>query len=517
MTDNLLCGYEARQKIVAGANKVADAVKGTLGAAGYNALLEHTLPPYAITTNDGVSIAKSIYLADPYENLGASLMKEIASKADKVSNDGTTTAITLAQAIIQEGMKVKVSPMQLKRSLESCIGLVETALEVQSRAIGIEEIGTVATISAEDHTIGSLIQEIYSHIGKDGIIFNDASRDYKDSYTLDRGVHIMDCGMSSPFMADMSQEGQLLSTAEIKNPAIILTRQKINSVKDLESIGTILAAAGKKELVIFADEFEGTVVNDLVLTRVKGGIRTLLVKLPILWQDWWLEDIAKLTGATLVDPAQGLFLKDFKASMLGTCGSILTDKENTFLDGTLDVMDHVQSLMEKGDDDSKLRAARLNKRTAKYHVGALSEQALKYRKDKVVDALGTAYQALHGGIVAGGGIPFVNCSRMLAELDTVGAKILKKALVAPFHQIVNNAGYTFRAQDVGEARGFDAKNGILVDMFDAGIVDAYSTVLNSFKAAISVASTILTAHVVTLLPKQEQLNPFNPYERTLNN
>lgn len=515
--DNFKSGKEARDSLIAGFDKVANAVRGTLGAAGYNFLAEHTLPPYAITSNDGVTLARAIVLAEPYENLGANLAKEIANKADRTSADGTTTAITLAQAIIKEAKDLDIQPMQLKRELEECIPLVEQALKEQSKEIDVTDIAQVASISAEDPTIGNMIGEIYSHIGRDGIIFHDSSRDFKDSYTLDKGVHIMDCGLASPYMGDMSPEGQLLSTADIKNPLIIITKEKINSVKQLESIGNIVTSQGKKELVIFADDFEGPAMNDLVLTRIRGGIRTTLLKLPILWKDWWLEDLAKLTGATVIDPALGIYLKDFKASMFGTCGSVVAEKENTFLDGTLDISEWVEELMARGTDDMHLRAARLNKKTAKYHVGALTEQALKYRKDKVVDALGSAYQALHGGVVAGGGVALLNASKTLP--DTKGGVIIENALRAPITQIMRNAGIPeLEINDLykktGNTVGFNAKTMKYGDMYEEGVVDAYNTVLSSFKSAISVAATILTVQVITLLPKmEEQINPFNPYER----
>lgn len=514
--DNLYTGKGAREKLIIGVDKVANATKGTLGYAGYNALLEHTLPPLSVTTNDGVSIAKSIQLADPIEQMGANLMKEIATRADKSSQDGTTTAITLAQAIIHEGMKVDAQPMEIKRSLEECIPIVEASLKDQSKEIDVSEVGKVATISAEDESIGNMIQEIYTAIGRDGIIFHDASRDFKDSYSLDKGVHITDAGFASPYMADDTPEGQLKATAELKNPLIIITKQKINTVKDLESIGNILTSKQRKDLVIFADDFEGTAVNDLVLTRMRGGIRTLLIKLPILWKDWWIEDLAKMTGATVIDPALGMFLKEFKESMFGTCGSILADKENTFLDGVLDITEHTESLMADGTDESKLRAARLNKRTARYHVGASSETALSYRRYKVQDALGSAYQAIHGGVCAGGGLALLNASKALP--NTIGGTILRNALRAPIIQIMENAGIPKEEtndiyKNVGGTIALDAKQMKYVDMYDANIVDAYSTVLNSFKSAISVASTVLTAHVITLLPQKEKkpVDPFNPY------
>ncbi|MDE2232921.1 MAG: hypothetical protein KGJ90_02200 [Patescibacteria group bacterium] len=528
MKDNYLTGKEVREKIVAGADKVSDAVKGTLGAAGYNYISEHTLYPFYITSNDGVQLAKSIRLADSYEQLGASIMQEIATKADKSSGDGTTTAITLAQAIIHEGMKVAAHPMEIKRSLEECIPIVEAALKDQVREIDVDKVGEVATVSAEDPTIGTMIQKIYQKIGKDGIIFNDAGRDYKDSYTIDKGIHIQDCGFASPYMGDVNENGQLLASLQVKSPLVVVTKQKIHTISDIESIGAIAAAEGKRDLVIFAEEWEGTAMNDMVLTRMKKGFRTILFKFPVLWKDWWIEDIARLTGATIIDPANGITLQKFNQSMFGTCGEIIasgkseTSSGDCFLDGTKDVSEHIKALENMGTDEAKLRAARLNKKTAKYHVGALSEQALKYRHDKVIDALGSAYQALHGGILPGGGVALINCVRKMP--DTVGGRILWVALKAPVIQIAKNAGKELATE--GDAamfgpnlisfnHGIDVKTGEVVNMFDAGIVDAYNTVLNSFKSAISVASTILTAQVVTLLNKEKDANldPFRPYER----
>ncbi len=516
-SDNLFSGKEALMRLMAGVDKVADAVKGTLGAAGYNALLEHTLQPYSITTNDGVSIAKSIQLADPIENMGANLLKEIASRADRTSNDGTTTAITLAQAILHNGIGLDVRPMEIKNSLEECIPLVEASLKAQAREIDISEVGKVATISAEDETIGNTIQEIYTAIGRDGIIFHDASQT-KDSFDLDRGVRIEDCGLASPLMVDMNENLQPLNVAERKNVAIAVVMQKINSINDLQSLGVALQSINEKNVAIFCDDYEPIVAVDLLKNKRSGGINAILIKFPVLWKDWWVEDVAKLTGATVINPALGNSLNNFKKEDLGRVGYLLTnipsnpnEQANTFLDGTLDISEYIKTL-DDGSDEMKLRAARLNKKTARYHVGALTEQALKYRHDKVQDALGSAYQALHGGIVAGGGVALLNASKELP--DTIGGTILKAALIAPIAQIMENAGIETDVWGCGDTVGFNAKTGLKGDMFEAGIVDAYTTVMNSFTAAVSVASTVLTAHVITLLPKNEvPTDVFNPYER----
>lgn len=506
--DNFLAGKEARDKIITGAKKVVDAVSGTLGPAGYNFIAQHTLPPFHIISNDGVTLARSIVLSDPYENMGASIIKEIAMKADKSSGDGTTTACVIAGAIIDEGMKSDIHPMKLKRELEACIPIVEEALKKQVKQIDVSEVGKVASISAEDESIGNMIQEIYEKIGKDGIIFNDVSRDFKDTYEIAKGVQITDCGFASPYMADLNEQGQFTTSANLKNPLIVVTKQKINSIQDLEKVAQY---ANGKDLVIFADEVEPKVIESMCLTRIKGGIRATVIKMPIVYKDWWYTDIAQLTGAIVVDPAVGITLQDFKENIFGTCTDLVCDKEQTFLNGTLDITEHCEKIKEAGDDDSLLRVARLNKKTAKYHVGATTDTALKYRHDKCVDALSSAYQALHFGVVAGGGVALASISNELP--DTEGGHIISKALLAPISQIIKNAGIN-SADTLGKGEGYDAKTGKVVNMLDENIIDAYSTAFNSFKSAVSVASNVLTQHIATIIPPQKEIkSQFSPYEQ----
>lgn len=514
MTDNLITGKEAQAKLIAGADKVADAVKGTLGAAGYNGLLERQVQPFSETTNDGVSIADAIQLADPVENMGANIMKEIGKRADKQSNDGTTTAITIAQAILHEGMNAICSPMQLKRELEECLPIIEAALDVQKKDITVDDVGTVATISAEDPTIGVMIQEIYQQIGKDGILFRDFSKTFKDHYSIGKGIKIMDAGFASPYMAEMSQDGRPLNVAQLANPKILITKQKINSGRELEKLLRNLNDGSNlypstKELVIFTDDFDPLVIPYLVGTRIKTGFKTVLIKMPVLWKDWWFEDLAAMTGATIVDGVGITLNKNFKPEYLGTVENIVIDKNDTFIEGIQDISEHIKSLESpdgKTDgeiDNGKIRIARMNQKTARYFVGAPTDQALSYRKLKVEDACGAAYQALQGGIVAGGGVALLNCFFSLP--DTIGGKILKKALEAPARQIRANAGYDpinyfYGGKDV---MGFDAKTGRDVDMFKAGIIDPANVVKNSVRNAISVAAQILTVKVVTFFPKPE--------------
>jgi len=500
MKENLHTGDEARAKLIAGANKVADAVKGTLGAAGYNAIIEKFEYPFYIVTNDGVSIAREINLEDPVEMMGANVMKEIATRSDKHGGDGTTTAVTLAQAIIKEGATYNATAMDMKRSLEECIPIIEAALKDQTKEITVDDVGTVASVSAEDPKIGALIQEIYQQIGKDGILYPDVSKTFDDHYSIGSGVKVDDAGLVSPYLADVDEKTmQPMNAATARDATVLITKQKLtNARRDLETIIGQLVNKNVRDLVMFCDEMEPTVIPDLVTTRFKNGFRVIAVKLPTVWKDQWFEDLAKLTGATVIDPAAGLNFQQLRIQHLGKVGSFLADKNNSFLDGTLDISDYIKTLSESDDDESKIRAARLNTKTARLFVGAPTDAALSYKRLKVEDARNAAYQALHGGVVAGGGVALLQAS--LKMPDTLGGNILRRALKVPMWQIIKNAG----AEDgdafianvkSGDFYGYDVRSGKYTDMWAAQIVDPASVTMSSVRNAISVAATILTARV----------------------
>lgn len=484
-----------------GFDKVANAVKGTLGAGGYNALIEDPRPPYTVATNDGVSVARSIILVDPVEQMGANLAKEIGAKSDRDGGDGTTTSITLAQAILHEGVKSDGSPMEIKRSLEACLPLILQSIDDQTKEITVSEVGQVATISAEDETMGALIQEIYEQIGADGILYTDISKTAEDYYTLGKGVKIDGAGFASPYMADTDSAGTFTKSITLKKPKILITKQRIASSLELNEIVTGLYNAGTKELVIFSDEIDASVIPDLILTRAKSGFRFVVIKMPVLWKDQWFEDIAKMTGATVIDPTLGIGFKEYKPNYLGTCGSVLADKNETCLDGILDIDSYISELAV-GDDDSKVRAARLNTRTARLFVGASSDSALSYKRLKVEDARNAAYQALHGGVVAGGGVALRNASQVMPE--TIGGRILREALRAPVSQIIANAGITDMPLIENQGQGVDVKTGEVVDMFEVGIIDPKKIVANAITNAISVAATVLTTRVIVTLPPKDE-------------
>ncbi len=505
--DNL--HFNSQEKLYAGIKKVSQAVGGTMGTGGNNAIIEAIESPGHLMTNDGFSIANAIVLSDPIEDMGRKILLESINRANKASGDGSSTTCVLTASIIEEGMKhgKEAHPMDIKRSIEECIPTIVESLESQKREITTDTVGQVATVSSEDEAIGAMIQEIYQKIGKDGIVYWDISKTATDSYTIGSGITVDGAGFVSPYMCDATESGQNTNQIRIKDAHIIITKQKITSANDFDSVGSMLHAREIRDVVVFCDEIDPLVVPDIIKTRMVRGFRFAIVKMPLLWKDWWYEDLAKATGARIVDPTAGLRLKDISILDIGQVGNIVITKEDTYLDGIKDVSEHVKVLESDATDGSKLRASRLNTKTARYFVGAQSDSALSYRRLKVEDAISAAWQALNGGIVAGGGSALLNVSAVLKEKNTIGAKILAAALESPARQIYANAGarvpdhFLYSGKDVG---GFDSRiKKEIGNMFDAGIIDPLNVVLNAAKNAISVAAAVLTAPTLVTLPREE--------------
>lgn len=509
MTDNLFIGKEARSRIVSGVRKCAEAVGATMGSAGSNAIIEAIESPGYLLTNDGISILRSMNFADPLENIGKKILLDAVERANKQNGDGSSTATVITHAIIEEGQKYlsDYAPMDIKRSLEDCIKVIEESINKQKREISVDDVAPVATISAEDAQIGGMIQDIYKQIGKDGIIHWDVSKTSEDYYTIGNGITIDGATYASPYMCDADISGQNTGKIRLKNPKVLIIRQKISSANDFASIGEALFREDVRDLVVFCDDFEPLIINDLILTRAQRGFRIVLVKMPVLWKDEWYEDLMFASGAKIIDPALGVGIRDMKLEHVGSFGNILISKEGTYIDGIKDLQTHITAILEQGTDEAKLRASRLNTKTARYFVGAPSDAALSYRRLKVEDAISSAWQALHGGIVAGGGSALAS-----VELpDTIGGKILKEALKAPARQIALNAGLSVdMGYDYKNGMGFDSRTKSFVNMFEAQIVDPALVVINACKNAVSVAATVLTARTITTLPRVEQSMP-SPY------
>lgn len=502
--DNL--HFDAQSKLQAGINKVAKAVGITMGTGGNNAIIEAIESPGHLMTNDGYSIANAIVLADPIEDMGRKMLLESINRANKASGDGSSTTCVLTAAIINEGLKHigEAHAMDIKRSLEECLPIIEASLEEQKRVIDVSEVGTVATVSSEDTQIGNTIQEIYEQIGKDGLIYWDISKTTEDTYTIGTGITVEGAGFVSPYMCDATETGQNTNQIRIKNPQILITKQKIANANDLGSIAESLYNKDIKDLVVFCDEIDPLVIPDIVKTRMVRGFRIAIVKMPVLWKDWWYEDLAKATGARVIDPSAGLPMRELKAEHLGTVGNIVITKDETHLDGIADVTAHIAMLEAEATDDTKLRASRLNTKTARYFVGAHSDSALSYRRLKVEDAISASYQALNGGIVAGGGVALWNIGHSLNPSESVGKEILNIALEAPMRTIIKNAGVKLDATEPFSNKGINTKTGEYVDMFEAGIVDPKNVVLNAVKNALSVAASVITAPTIVTLPRMEQ-------------
>lgn len=490
--DNL--HINSTDRIVSGIRKAAQAVGATMGTSGSNAVIQAIENPGYLATNDGATILQAIRFADPLEELGRNFLVEAVSRANKQSGDGSSTTTVLTAAIIEEGLKSGHSAIEIKRSLEEEVPKVEEAIKAASKEITVDTLHQVATISAEDAEIGNRIQEIYQKIGKDGLVYWDVSKTTEDSYTIGTGITIHDAGFLSPYMCDANEQGQNTNQIRLKNPKILITKQKVASAVDFEKIGAHLHSKGITDLIVFADEVEPLVVPDLIKTRMMRGFRIVIVKMPVLWKDQWFEDLCLATGAKLIDPA-AYPMKEVTLDDLGTVEDIIITKGDTYIDGIKDITEHIEALKAEKTDDAEARAARLNTKTARYYVGAPSESALSYRRLKVEDAISAAYQALQGGIVPGAG---VTMAYAYTPSDTIGGKILGEALKAPMKQILTNAGITDTELKLGH--GYDTRTRKAVDLIEAGIVNPTNVEINAVRNAVSVAATILSAPTIVTLP-----------------
>jgi len=501
--DNYLLGQEAIDKIVIGIEKGCEVISQTYGSGGSNAEIEHIYSPFHLTTNDGKQILDSIKLQDRYENVGLEILKEITSKIEKVSGNGRKTAVILAGSILKEGLKSKLKPNDLKESLMSCLDLILANLDSQSKKIGYEDVGKVAGIASENAELGKIFQEIYTQIGKDGVVEIDNSELPDTFYEITEGVRLRNCGFMFPYMAN-TDKGR---SSVFNSPSVLVVKEKIANTHQLDDIFKQITKSGKSELVIFCNEIDMNVSQ--TLAQLHQGVmkadgtsftfKTLVIKAPTLWKDWMFEDFAKITGAKIINPAEGTSLKTFSMSWLGTCERITTTKDETVITGIKDISDHIAVLQEKGDSDSLLRISWLKTKTAILKLGANSDTELSVLKGKASDARNSSYLALTDGVVAGGGIAYINAIASLPK--TPGGKILTEVLKTPFKQIVENSGKHCDIELVGGNDGYNSKTCKIVNMFDEGILDATLVVKNSVIAALSVISTVLTTKTVILLKK----------------
>ena len=510
---------DARKKLQKGVDKLANAVKVTLGPKGRNVVLGQSFGTPTIT-NDGVTIAKEIELEDKIENLGAEIIKEVASKANDVAGDGTTTATILAQAIITEGLKnvtAGADPLSLKRGIDKGTKKVVEALKKMSKAITTkEEIAQVATISAEDAEIGKLIAEIIEEVGRDGVITVEESNTFGLQKEVVKGLQF-DRGYISPYMITNTERMR----AEFKDAYILITDKKISALNDILPTLEKLTTINKKELVIIAEEVEGDALATLVVNKIRGIFNTLAIKAPGFGdrKKEMLEDIAVLTGGQVISEEKGMSFDKIEIEMLGQARKIVSTKENTtIIDGQGDKNEVnarvIQIKREIKENTSEFDKEKLQERLAKMSggvavlkVGAATEVEQKAKQHKIEDALSATRAAIEEGTVAGGGVPLLRISTFLEKFEAegdeaTGLKILRKALEEPIRMIAENAGAdgSVVVQAVRNKQqdnyGFNATTGVYEDLMEAGVVDPAKVVRSAIQNASSAAGTFLTTEVV---------------------
>ena len=526
MAKQILFGEEARRALGRGVDQLADTVKVTLGPKGRNVVLDKKFGAPLIT-NDGVTIAKDIELDDPFENMGAQLVKEVATKTNDLAGDGTTTATVLAQAIVREGMKnvaAGANPMIMRKGIAKGVETAINAIKENSEKIkGSADIARVAAISSGDETIGELIAEAMEKVSADGVITVEESKTAETYSEIVEGMQF-DRGYITPYMVTDTEKME----AVLDDAVILITDKKISNIQEILPLLEQIVQAGAK-LLIIAEDIEGEALTTLIVNKLRGTFQVVGVKAPGYGdrRKEMLQDIAILTGGTVISSDLGYELKDTTIDMLGRAKSVKVQKENTVIvDGCGQKADIEARIGQiKGQlaettsefDKEKLqeRLAKLAGGVAVIRVGAATETEMKECKLRMEDALNATRAAVEEGIVAGGGTAYIEASKKVAELvaslegdEKTGAKIIMKALEAPLFHIASNAGLEGAViiNNVREAKdgvGYDAYNEAYVDMIEAGILDPAKVTRSALQNATSVASTLLTTESVVANIKEE--------------
>ena len=515
MAKDIKYGVEARKALEAGVNKLADTVRVTLGPKGRNVVLDKSFGTPLIT-NDGVTIAKEVELEDAFENMGAQLVKEVATKTNDVAGDGTTTATVLAQAMINEGMKnlaAGANPIVLRKGMKKATDVAVEAIAKMSEPIkGKEQIARVAAISASDDEVGSLVADAMEKVTNEGVITIEESKTMKTELDLVEGMQF-DRGYISAYMCTDMEKME----ANLDDPYILITDKKISNIQDILPVLEELVKSGQK-LFIIAEDVEGEALTTLIVNKLRGTFNVVAVKAPGYGdrRKDMLKDIAVLTGGTVISEELGLDLKDATLASLGRAKSVKVQKENTVIvDGQgskADIEKRVAQIKAQLSettsefDKEKLqeRLAKLSGGVAVIRVGAATETEMKEAKLRMEDALNATRAAVEEGIIAGGGSAYIHASKEVEKLvatlegdERTGAKIILKALEAPLFRIVENAGLEVsvvvnKVRESSEGVGFDAFREEYVDMVKAGILDPAKVTRSALQNANSVASTLLT-------------------------
>ena len=528
MAKQILFSEQARRRIKAGVDKIANAVGVTLGPKGRNVVIDKGFGAPNIT-NDGVTIAKEVELEDKFENIGAEIIKEVASKTNDVAGDGTTTATILAQAIISEGLKnvtAGTDPLAIKRGLEKGTeGVVQALKKISKPVAGKDEISQVATISAESKEIGDLIADVMQEVGKDGVITVEESQTFGLSKDIVEGMQF-DKGYISPYMINNAEKME----AEYNDPYILITDKKISSIQEILPILEALAKSGKKELVIVAEEVDGEALATLVVNKLRGVFNALAVKAPGFGdrRKEMLRDIAALTGGQVVSEDIGLKLENVEIKMLGRARRIVATKEKTtIIEGRgkkEDIQARISQIKRELDETtSDFDKEKLQERLAKLaggvgviKVGAATEIEQKQKQQKIEDALAATRAAVEEGIVPGGGVAFIRALKVLDNVkvkgeEKIGLNILKRALEAPLRLIASNSGRDGAVvveevkKNASNSYGYNAAEDRYEDLVKAGVIDPTKVTRSALQNAVSAAALLLTTEtVITDLPEKEE-------------
>lgn len=518
MAKEISFDLDARKKMEAGVNKLADTVKVTIGPKGRNVVLDKSYGAPTIT-NDGVTIAKEIELEDRYENMGAQLVKEVATKTNDIAGDGTTTATVLAQAMVNEGMKniaAGANPIILRKGMKKAADAAVEAIEAMSRPVtGKEHIAKVAAISAGNEEVGQMIADAMEKVGENGVISIEESKTMKTEIDVVEGMQF-DQGYLSAYMCDDKEK----MTANLSDPYILLTDKKISNIQDILPILEETAKTGRK-LLIVADDIEGEALTTLIVNVLRGTLKVVAVKAPGYGDNRkeMLKDIAILTGGQAVLDDLGMQLKDTTVEMLGRAKSVKVTKEHTVIvDGMGDkaeIAERIAGLKRQAEDctsdfdkDKLLdRIAKMGGGVAVIRIGAATETEMKEQKYRMEDALNATRAAVSEGIIAGGGSAYIHAQKKVCEVakslegdERTGANIICEALEAPLRAIVENAGLEGaviinKVKEQADGIGFDAVSETYVDMMKSGIIDPVKVTKSALLNAVSVASTLLTTEV----------------------
>ncbi len=538
MAKEILSGEDARKKLKAGVDKLANTVRATIGPKGRNVVLDKKYGSPVIT-NDGVTIAKEIELADPYENMGAQIVREVASKTNDMAGDGTTTATVLAQAMVEEGMKnvsAGSNPVAVRRGIEKATAAVVDELTKLAKPVKESaEIANVATISAGDATVGKLIAEVMEQVGEDGIVTVEESQTLGLEKEVVEGMQL-DKGYVSPYMVSDTTRME----AVVENAPILITDKKISSIQELLPLLEKMAAEGKKDLVIIAEDVEGEALTTLVLNKLRGTFNALAIKAPAFGdrRKAMLEDIAILTGGQLVTEEVGLKLEDATVEMLGEARKVIATKDTTtIVEGKGDekalksrvaqIKAQIAEISSEYElEKAQERVAKLEAGVAVIKVGAATEVELKEKKLRIEDAINSTKAAVAEGIVPGGGVALYQAAQVLLKQmrddekkeaiwensdEKLGAYIVVQAAVAPLRQIAANAGIKDIALickeiEDGAAKniGWDFAKNEAVNMIEAGIIDPVKVTKSALVNASSAAATLLTTEAAVVeLPEKE--------------